>query len=193
MISLALTAIAATLFTSVAATPIKARDFVGPSGLTQFQLTTVPNGDNDTYSGWWPVAFHTGAGENSVVLSPNQSDTLTWQFNSTTGDVYWLSPTGPNGEDVPWSLGFVESAPYESNAPPGYELVTNNAGVQNAGFSFDGDVLPNPPGYGTMAACYVNGTSPYWSVGPQVQLLWRPDDVPVGNCADVLLKAVPVQ
>ncbi|TFY51047.1 hypothetical protein EVJ58_g10765, partial [Rhodofomes roseus] len=167
MISLALTTLAAALFASVAANPIKARDFSGPSGLTQFQLNTVPNGDNDTYSGWWPVAFHTGAGENAAVLTSNQSETLTWQFNSTTGDVYWLTSNGPNGGDIPWSIGFVEGAPYESDAPAGYKLVTINAGWSNAGFSFDGDVLPNPPGYGTLAACYVNGTAPYWSVGPQ--------------------------
>ena len=68
-----------------------------------------------------------------------------------------------------------------------------NAGWSNAGFSFDGDELPNPAGYGTLAACYVNGTAPYWSLGPQVQLLWRPEDVPVGACADVLLKAVSVE
>lgn len=115
------------------------------------------------------------------------------EFNSTSGDVYWLTPTGPNGEEIPWSLGLADAAPYESDAPAGYKLVTVNAGWGNAGFSFDGDVLPNPAGYGTLAACYVNGTAPYWSLGPQVQLLWRPEDVPVGACADVLLKAVPVE
>ena len=214
MFRLALTAFAAAaLVGSAVATPIRARDFTGPPGLSQFQLTTIPNGDNDTYSGWWPVAFHTGASENAAVLSPNRSDTLTWRtylplylhirthgircapagFNSTSGDVYWLTPTGPNGEEIPWSLGLADAAPYESDAPAGYKLVTVNAGWSNAGFSFDGDVLPNPAGYGTLAACYVNGTAPYWSLGPQVQLLWRPEDVPVGACADVLLKAVSVE
>lgn len=112
-------------------------------------------------------------------------------FDSTNGDVYRLTEVGR------WSLGFKDVEPYESDAPPGYKLVTIDAAhasnASTGGFSFHGDVLPNPAGYGTMAACYVNETWPYPSVGPQVQLLWRADDVEVGPCADVLLKAVPVE
>ncbi|KAI0731966.1 hypothetical protein C8Q72DRAFT_793532 [Fomitopsis betulina] len=189
MITLALTALAVTLVTSAVATPIGARDFAGPPGLAEFQLTTIPNGDNDTYSGWFVHAFHTGAGTNAAVLLPRQSGSPTWQFDSTTGDVYDLTELGA---EYPWSLGLANETPYESDAPAGYKLVTIDVGLSNTGFSFDGDVLPNPAGYGTMAACYVNGTSPYWSQGPQVQLLWRAEDVAKGACADVLLKAVPV-
>lgn len=208
MITLALTALAVTLVTSAVATPIGARDFAGPPGLAEFQLTTIPNGDNDTYSGWFVHAFHTGAGTNAAVLLPRQSGSPTWrayspqicthsilthrmllEFDSTTGDVYDLTELGA---EYPWSLGLANETPYESDAPAGYKLVTIDVGLSNTGFSFDGDVLPNPAGYGTMAACYVNGTSPYWSQGPQVQLLWRAEDVAKGACADVLLKAVPV-
>ncbi|KZT73858.1 hypothetical protein DAEQUDRAFT_357494 [Daedalea quercina L-15889] len=83
MVSLALTGLAAALVASVTANPLTARDFSGPSGLSQFQLTTVPNGGNSPYSGWWPVAFHTGAGTNAAVLSSNQSETLTWRTSES--------------------------------------------------------------------------------------------------------------
>ena len=101
MFTLPLTAFATAIIGSAVATPLRARDFTGPPGLTQFQLTTIPNGDNDTYSGWWPVAFHTGAGENAAVLSPNQSDTLTWRtylpsrFSTTTAPKLTASPAFP--------------------------------------------------------------------------------------------------
>lgn len=76
----ALAALAATLVSSAVATPIdsEATDFVGPPGLKEFQLTTIPNGDNDTYSGWWLVPFHTGAGLNAAVLKPTRDLDPTW-------------------------------------------------------------------------------------------------------------------
>lgn len=113
------------------------------------------------------------------------------EFNATSGDVYFT--TGSGAGTVPWSLGFADSEPYMSNAPSGYKIVTIDVGFANAGFSFEGDVLPNPAGRGTMAACYVNATAPYFSGGPQVQLLWRPDDVPAGDCADILFQAVAAE
>ena len=72
-------ALSATLFWIAFASPINTRDFIPPSGLAQFQLTTVPNGDNETYSGRFPTSIHTGAGESIAILTPNQNETTTWR------------------------------------------------------------------------------------------------------------------
>lgn len=80
-----------------------------------------------------------------------------------------------------------------SNATAGAKLTTFNLGAPGSGLSFDttSNEVIVPETYGQFLACPVNGTSPYFSVGGQVQLFWKKKSVgDKSACADVKLKAI---
>jgi hypothetical protein len=79
--------------------------------------------------------------------------------------------------------------------PAGYNVVTLNVGFAQPGFAVGrGNLVYTGPNFRGFAACYVAGISPYESVGPEVQLLWRnaTAGAPSGRCAEVELKVVAV-
>jgi hypothetical protein len=89
--------------------------------------------------------------------------------------------------------------PFKSDAPSGYEIVTLGVtGVAATGFYFDNSTLAwsgsnsstAPKSFdGCFAVCRVNGTAPYFSLGPQYQLLWKESNASTtsSKCADVKL------
>lgn len=90
-------------------------------------------------------------------------------------------------------------APFKSDAPSGYEIVTLGVtGVATTGFYFDNSTLAwsgsnsstAPKSFdGCFAVCLVNGTAPYFSLGRQYQLLWKENNASTtsSKCADVKL------
>jgi len=166
--------------------------YTAPNGQSSFQLEALAANGNLSYSGLFLTGFHTGAGESVPVATQNQTDAIAMHFNSTSGDVYYLGGSPP----APYSLAFLDAAPYMSDAPAGYKLVTQNVGEPHSGLSFrprHRNVIDVPLEYNTFALCNVNGTAPYFGVGAETQLFWRGHGVAVersGKCADVLLKAV---
>lgn len=193
------TVTAATALLSLAsASPLAIRDtattaakHTAPSGTGSFQLLALSTVGDFGLGGNWLTGFHTGAGESVAVAVNNQTLASAMHFNATTGDVYLLG----GSPAYPYSLNFTDISPYMSNAPAGYKIVAQNVGVANAGISFDPanhNTMQIPYPYGTLALCAVNGTSPYFGAGPQIQLFTRAAGVKADNtkCSDVLLQAI---
>jgi hypothetical protein len=95
----------------------------------------------------------------------------------------------------------VNDAPYEGTAPAadvppkGYNYVGLDIGTNTPGFALVKNTLVRANAtFRGFAACYVDGVSPYFSVGPEVQLLWRNASAgaPSKRCAEVELRAVAV-
>jgi hypothetical protein len=78
--------------------------------------------------------------------------------------------------------------------PPGYWYLGLNVGNHTDNFSLSPGIGELVHGGGSdtvhpFAACYVDGISPYTTVGPEVQLLWRFASAgpPSPRCADIQL------
>lgn len=95
-----------------------------------------------------------------------------------------------------------------SSAPSGYDYISLSYSGSTPGFSFAASNISTAvvefspvtnstaseevPDFTTFALCHVNGTAPYFTVGPQYQLLWKTGAAKAGNytdCADVELVA----
>lgn len=197
---LALTTFTALLATALAAPAPQASsattvDAVSPNApigngkfalLTQTEFGSGPLG----YAGQWLTSFHTGAGEGVAVTTFNQSDALLFKYHPSSQDIYYEG----GSPAVPYSLGFSNNTrPYMSDAPAGRYLVTFNAGFANAGVQFSQydnvGTATYPHEY--LEVCYVNGTAPYFTLGPQYQLFWREAGAEASEkCLGVGLKAV---
>jgi hypothetical protein len=89
------------------------------------------------------------------------------------------------------------SAPPSAIPPPGYNVVALNVGYNTPGFEVISPakaLVRRDPAFRGFAACYVEGISPYFNVGPEVQLLWKNSTAgpPSKLCADIELRAVAV-
>lgn len=193
---LAITALATLLATALAApTPQSSRstDATSPNapvGKGKFALLTESEFGTGAlgYAGQWVTSFHTGAGTADAITTFNQTDAALFNYHAATQDIYFES------NKVPYSIGFSNDTAYMSNAPAGYYLVTINAGFANAGFEFSqyDNVGSASFPHEYLEVCAVNGTAPYFSLGPQYQMFWREAGTQANTeqCVGVQLKAV---
>lgn len=89
------------------------------------------------------------------------------------------------------------SVPTADLPPVGYNYVGLDVGNHTDGFTIVPgvrDLVQSNKTFRGFAACYVDGIAPYWSVGPEIELLWRNASAraPSPRCADVELKVIPV-
>lgn len=99
----------------------------------------------------------------------------------------------------PYNLSLPEEAPVRSNAPSGYDYIDLSYSDSTPGFAFAPTNTSttsiiyngNSTDFTGFALCYVNGTAPYFTVGPQYQLLWKSTATTSSytSCADVDLIA----
>ncbi|CAD0109888.1 unnamed protein product [Aureobasidium uvarum] len=195
---------AAIVLPLVAALPLSQRDEAAVFDSSKpFTLhTEVPPGgagpfNPHPFNSQYLTAFHVGAGQSTIVATKNDSVVIGW----TLSDSILQQPIALNGAPAgfAYNLSLVEQGPFRSDAPSGYDYVSLGAtGEATTGFHFKGRKLvwsgsnstTAPESFdGRFALCRVNGTAPYFSLGPQFQLLWRTDDVPSNSsrCADVHL------
>lgn len=192
MFSLTSTVLTAALALTASAAPAskRAATYTAPYGFGSFELETV--GSTSIFDGMFTTGFHTGAGAATTTLTNNQTQGAHNFYNATTGDIIFYSGTPST---IPNSLSFLNAGPYMSNAPAGYNLVVQNAGIANSGLSFNpsNNRLILPQNVAVLSACLVNGVAPYFSIGPEVQLFWRNATTArstSANCSDVSLKAI---
>jgi hypothetical protein len=85
------------------------------------------------------------------------------------------------------------TVPAKDVPPTGYNFVGLDVGTHTPGFALVDRALVQPSTtFRGFAACAVEGVEPYFSVGPQVQLLWRnaTAGAPGARCAEIELRAV---
>ncbi|KAB8737492.1 hypothetical protein FH972_026452 [Carpinus fangiana] len=177
-----------------------------------FHLKTVPHNPARTAFSQYLTSFHVGAGQSTIVGTKDASKASSFFIDVAAGH-YLHEDTGRT--DIPtFDVGLKKQAPYQSNAPAGYNYISLDLGAAGTADATNGWVkIPNPDGKGevvvysgpspfennpevkSFALCHVNGTSPYPTLGPQYQFLWEaPTTKPqYANCADVTLQAVPVK
>ena len=158
--------------------------------------------DPSSFSDLYLTSFHVGAGESTLVTTSDVSEAITFFIDpSTTYLEGNLSTSLP-----PAALQLSTSAPYMSSAPSGYDYIAFNYGTTDAtpgfGITHDAGTTNFYAGYSQVgnedfaawALCHVNGTSPYWSVGPQTQFLWKTKEASMDYavCADVALRIIEV-
>lgn len=104
-----------------------------------------------------------------------------------------------------YNLTLLQQAPYRSNVSAGYDYISLSYAGSTPGFSLSAaDASSNATGptvqyaanssdiaFNGWALCHVNGTSPYFTLGPQYQLLWKTANATscYESCADVNLVA----
>ncbi|KAL1310620.1 hypothetical protein AAFC00_000892 [Neodothiora populina] len=184
-------------FAALAVAPLAAAGNCTFDSSKPFTLhTEVVKGPED-FNNFFLTAFHVGASRQTVVGTRNASRSIGWVI-SNTSDLQQ-----PIGNLPPFNLTLLDQAPTMSSAPDGYDYIDLSYRGSTPGFSF----LPsnkstavleyNTPSnktsdFVTFALCHVNGTAPYFTVGPQYQLLWRSvvaAETDYESCADVELVA----
>lgn len=140
---------------------------------------------------------HSGAGANVAIGVPGDLTEAATFYVQDDDTVIYLDGVYSSSGRVPYSVNLLNVEPYDSDAPPNYNLVDIDVGVHTKGFSIndDGIVEFGKMGFTTFALCYVNGTSPYVPDQSQYALLWRNDTAPSTpfseqNCANVNLQAI---
>lgn len=101
-----------------------------------------------------------------------------------------------SGPDIVYAFGLPHVQAYMSNAPSSYNVVEVSVIDQTSGFTINNGYIEHPNSdFTTFAICYVNGTAPYVSLGPQYQLFFKNGSsvADAGNCADVKLKTVDLK
>lgn len=103
-----------------------------------------------------------------------------------------------------YNLTLLNQAPYRSSAPSGYDYISLSYSGSTPGFEIGFDSTNSSAivhytaaanstlDFAGFALCYVNGTAPYFTVGPEYQLLWKKANTTscYETCADVDLLAV---
>ena len=170
-----------------------APNFPKPAGT--FKITPSVISGNTALGGRYLQYFHTGAGEATLVATTNKTASLDFYIDDAHHLSSWTSETLP-----PSQVNFLDQAPYRSDVPEGYELITFNLGTSGAGgFGTTHDAgTPNfyvgydksfSSDFDWFYLCEVNGTAPYFSLGSQVQLFWRKVGAQdCDKCAEVGLK-----
>ncbi|KAI4715661.1 hypothetical protein E4T48_08150 [Aureobasidium sp. EXF-10727] len=185
---------AAIVLPLVAALPLSQPAVFDSSKPFTLHTETVMNNASSAFSDLYLTAFHVGAAQNTVIASDNSSHAVGW--NSRLQQPIQITGAPPG---FAYNLTLVNMAPYGSNSPSGYEYIALGATAEaTTGFYFEGSTLAwsgsnstNAPEYfdGCFALCHVNGTAPYFTLGPQYQLLWKNSSASStsSNCADVKL------
>ena len=168
--------------------------------LREFNLVTQPsataaNPNNPSnITGLYLSSFHTGAGDSALVGTRNVSQARSFYLNATFLDDDIASTYIPQGT---FAIGLQTYAPPRSSAPSGLLDTTDAASESHTpGFGVgDGDVVQyeGDLAFASFVVCWVQGITPYNSVGPQFQVLWRNrtgTEVDGEGCGDVDLKAV---
>lgn len=209
---------AAIVLPLVAALPLNQRAETAFNTSQPFTLHTEVVKGNSTFGGKFLTSFHVGAGQSTVVATSNSSYASAFsEFDKSLisikimplthppvlSDSVLKQPVSIGGVSDPnfgFNITLVEQAPFRSNAPANYDYIDLSAsGKSTTGFHFNGATLAwsnanstTPSNFdGCFALCYVNGTSPYFSLGPQYQLLWKASSATssYAHCADVALVA----
>ncbi|KAI5272887.1 hypothetical protein E4T47_03947 [Aureobasidium subglaciale] len=184
----------------VAALPLSHRSDAVFDSSKPFTLHTEVVNGTSAFCGQYLTSFHVGAGQSTVVGSKNSSIAIGW-------DSILQQPLATGGAPAgfAYNISLLEQAPYRSDAPTGYDYVSLGAsGAATTGFYFNNNntlawsasnssVAPESFD-GNFALCHVNGTSPYFTLGPQYQLLWKTNNASTvsPNCADVKLVAANI-
>ncbi|THY35541.1 hypothetical protein D6D01_01240 [Aureobasidium pullulans] len=181
----------------VAALPLSQRTEAVFDSTKPFTLHTEVVNGTGAFNGQYLSSFHVGAGQSTIVGSKNSSIAVGW----TLSDSILQQPLAISGAPAgfAYNLSLLEQAPFRSDAPIGYDYVDLSAsGKATTGFYFNNATLAwsasnstsAPDSFdGCFALCHVNGTSPYFSLGSQYQLLWKMSNATStsSNCADVKL------
>ncbi|KAK6008389.1 hypothetical protein QM012_000292 [Aureobasidium pullulans] len=194
---------AAIVLPLVAALPLTQRDEAAVFDSSKpFTLHTEVVNATSAFNDQYLAPFHVGAALSTVVGSKNSSNAITWTLSdSILKQPVAISGAGPG---FAYNLSLLDNAPYRSDAPSGYDYIS--LGVlygATTGFYFNNSTLAwsgsnsttAPESFdGCFALCHVNGTEPYFSLGPQYQLLWKTNNASStsSNCADVKLIAANI-
>lgn len=160
--------------------------FPPPPANSTFHIRPHVTAGNPTLTDYYLTSFHTGAGTATLVATRNATLALPFYITANRLSSYSSSSLPPSQVALPAVY------PYLSDAPQDFNVVTFNFTQEGEpGFRVvDGYVEYRgaTAGFAGWALCAVNGTAPYLSAGPQVQLLWKTSGAVDGEkCADVAL------
>ncbi|KAI4759134.1 hypothetical protein E4T44_14608, partial [Aureobasidium sp. EXF-8845] len=124
----------------VAALPLSQRAEAAFDSSKPFTLHTEVANGTSAFNNLYLSSFHIGAAQNTIVALTNTTKAVGW----TLSESILQQPIALSGAPAGFAYNFSlpEVAPFMSDAPSGYEIVTLGVtGVATTGFYFDNSTL----------------------------------------------------